>query len=154
MPINESYLWTDSSIVLTWIQGSPNRWKIFVGNGVAIIQEETASATRRHVPSQSNSADFISRGMGLSTLATITLWWKGPQWLSQKPSSWPITEFNTPTENLEIRKVHITLPQPPEDITQRFSKLKRLIRVIAYCRKFINNCRHPKTNRQITTLTT
>jgi hypothetical protein len=30
--INESYLWTDSSIVLTWIQGPPNKWKASVGN--------------------------------------------------------------------------------------------------------------------------
>jgi hypothetical protein len=30
--INESYLWTDSSIVLTWIQGPPNKWKTFVDN--------------------------------------------------------------------------------------------------------------------------
>jgi hypothetical protein len=45
MTINESYLWADSFIVLTWIQGPPNRWKTFVGNRVAIIQEEIASTT-------------------------------------------------------------------------------------------------------------
>ena len=63
LTINESYLWTDSSIVLTWIQGPSNKWKTFVGNRVAIIQEETASASWRHVPSQSNPADLISRGI-------------------------------------------------------------------------------------------
>ena len=122
--INESYLWTDSSIVLTWIQGPPNRWKTFVGNRVAFIQEETVSATWRHVPSQSNPADLIKRGTDPSTLATSTLWWKGPQWVSQEPSSWPTTEINTPTENLEFRKIHIAILQHPEDITQGFSKLK------------------------------
>jgi hypothetical protein len=30
--VHESYLWTDSSIVLAWIQGASNRWKTFVGN--------------------------------------------------------------------------------------------------------------------------
>jgi len=78
----------------------------------------------------------------------------GPQWLSQEPSSWPTTEVNTPTDNLEIRIVHVTLLQPPEDNTQRFSKLNRLIRVITYCRRFIHNCRHPKANKQSTTLST
>jgi hypothetical protein len=62
-----------------------------------------------------------------TTLATSTLWWKGPQWLSQEPSNWPTTEVNTPTENLEVRKVHIAPLQPPEDITQRISKLNSLI---------------------------
>jgi hypothetical protein len=73
--------------------------------------------------------------------------WKGPQWLIQEPSSWPATEVNTPTENLEIRNAHVALRQPPEDITQGLSNLNKLIRVIAYCRRVINNCRHPKANR-------
>ena len=63
-------------------------------------------------------------------------------------------EFNTPTENMEVRKVHVARLQPPEDITQRFSKLHKLIRVIADCRRFINNCRHLRANRQTTTLST
>jgi len=118
------------------------------------IQEERASASWRHVPSQSNPADLISRGIEPTTLATSTLWWKGPQWLSQEPSSWPTTEINTPTDNLEIRNVHTACLQISEDITQRFSKLNRLIRVIAYCKRFISNCRHPKANRQSTILST
>jgi hypothetical protein len=55
---------------------------------------------------------------------------------------------------LEIRNVHVALVHAEEDITQRFSKLNRLIRVIAYCRRFIYNCRQPKANRQTTTLST
>jgi len=151
--INELYLWTDSSIVLTWIQGPPNTWKTFVGNRVAIIQEETASATWRHVPPQSNPADLLLREAEPTTLSTSTLWWRRPQWLAQEPFSWPTTEFNTPTENLEIRNVHVAF-HLPEDITQQFSKLNKLIRVIAYCRRFINNCRHPKANKQTAILTT
>jgi len=76
LTVNMSYLWTDSSILLTWIHGPPNKWKIFVGNRVALIQEETASALWRHVPSQSNPADLISRRFEPKTLSTSTLWWK------------------------------------------------------------------------------
>ena len=131
--INESYSLTDSYIVLIWIQGPSNRWKTFVGNRVATIQEETASATWRHVPSQSNS-DLVSRGVEPATLSKSTFWWKGPQWLTKEPSSWTATEVNTPTENLEIRNAHVALLQPLEVFTQRFSRLSKLIRVTAYCR--------------------
>jgi hypothetical protein len=124
-----------------------------VGNRVAIIQADT-SASWRHVLSQSNPADLISRGIEPTTLSSSTLWWKGPQWLLQEPSHWPTTEFNIPTDNLEIRNVHIALVCAEEDITQRFSKLSKLIRVITYCRRFINNCKQPKANRQTTTLST
>jgi len=41
------------------------------------MQEETASVTWRHVPSQSNPADLILRGVEPATLSTSTLWWKG-----------------------------------------------------------------------------
>jgi hypothetical protein len=115
---------------------------------VAIIQEETASATWRHVPSQSNPADLISKGFEPATLSTSTLWWKGPQWLTKEPFSWSAMEVNTPTENLEIRNAHVALLQSPEDITRRFTKLNEILRVIAYYRRFIINCRHPKANRQ------
>jgi hypothetical protein len=121
-------------LVLTWNQSPPNKWKTFVGKRVAIIQEETSSAIWKHVPSQSNAVDLISIGIEPSTLSTSTLWWKGPQWLLQESSSWPTTEVTTPIGDLEIRNVQVVLLQPPKDITQKFSKLNKLIRVIAYCR--------------------
>jgi hypothetical protein len=77
---------------------------------------------------------------------------KGPPWLSHEPSSWPTSEVNSPMHNFELKKVHVARLHSPEDFTQRFYKLTRLTRVIAYCRRFIQNCRHPKVNRQINTL--
>ena len=95
---NDSFLWTGSSIVLAWMQSTPNKWKTFVGNRIALIQNETASATWRHVPTHSNPADLISRGIEPTTLSKATLWWKGTQWLTKEPPGWPTTEVNSPTE--------------------------------------------------------
>jgi hypothetical protein len=46
-----------------------------------VLQFRTHQAcfTWRHVPTQSNIADLISRGGEPMTLSTSTLWWKGPQ---------------------------------------------------------------------------
>jgi hypothetical protein len=74
--------------------------------------------------------------------------------ISQEPSSWPALEFNTLTDNLETRNVHVTLIRAEEDFTQKFSKLNRHIRFNSCCRRFVNNCRQHKDNRQTTTLTT
>jgi len=52
-------LWTDPSIMLTWIQGPLTNWKTSVSNSVAIIQDETSSQIWSNVPSQSNPADLI-----------------------------------------------------------------------------------------------
>jgi hypothetical protein len=65
-----------------------------------------------------------------------------------------LTAFGGVAKTCSGTQQHSLWLQPPEDIAQRFSKLNRLIRVIAYCRRFINNCRHPKANRQTTTLST
>jgi hypothetical protein len=59
------------------------------------------------------------------------------------------TMANTRASQLTWNRVH-----SPEDITQQFSKLKKLIRVTAYYKRFINNCRNFKANRQTATLTT
>ena len=52
-----------------------------------------------------------------------------------------------------MRNVHVAFRQHPEGITQRFSRRSKLIRVVPYCRRFINNCRHSKA-KQTTTLST
>jgi len=100
-------LWTDSSIVLTCVQGPPNKWKIFVGNRIALFEEESAAATWSHVTSQFNPADLISREIEPKTLSTSTLGWNGPPWLLQQPSSWHKTEINLPntTSKLEMLMV-------------------------------------------------
>jgi len=116
------------------------------------IKEETAAVEWTHVSSQSNPADLISRGIQRTTLSTSTLWWKRPQWLKQQPSTWPTTEVNTYSYELEVRNLHVAILQTKKGISSRFSKLYRLIRVIAYCKRFTNNCRTSKANRHTITL--
>jgi hypothetical protein len=144
----------DSSIVLTWIQGTSTRWKTFVGNRIALIQEATSGATWRHIPSASNPTDLISRGTDPTTLSTTALWWHGPGWLRHDTSQWPSRYFKPATEELEIKKTFVAVITPKEGIIERFSKIFRLTRVIAYSRRFIYNSRQAKVNRETTSLTT
>jgi hypothetical protein len=140
LTVHNIYLWTDSSIVLTWIQDVPSRWKTFISNRVTLIQEATSGATWRHVPSSDNPADLISRGIDPAALSMATLWWHGPNWLLHDASNWPSRDFKLATDNLEVKKTFVTCAEPREDITARFSKLLRLKRVIAFCRRFLHNC--------------
>jgi len=54
---------------------------------------------------------------------------------------------------LEIKNVHVSVLHSG-DITQSFSKLNRLIRFVAYCKRFISNCKNSKANRLSATLST
>jgi len=57
LEISEIRAWTDSTIVLAWLDSSPSRWKTFVAN----------------------PADCASRGIFPEELCAHSLWWRGPK---------------------------------------------------------------------------
>ena len=89
LPLSSVHAWTDSTIVLAWIQGNPHRFKVYIGNRVTQILDLTPADSWKHVISEENPADCASRGIFPSELLTHDLWWKGPPWLSLPPSDWP-----------------------------------------------------------------
>ncbi|GFU42586.1 uncharacterized protein TNCV_4556911 [Trichonephila clavipes] len=66
----EVYLWSDSMIVLAWLRKEPMDLKTFVQNRVAKIQELYPNQLWRHVPSDQNPADLVSRESILRNFAT------------------------------------------------------------------------------------
>lgn len=82
--IDDVKYWTDSAIVLWWINKPPNAWKLFVKNRVAIIQEHSSPNQWAHVRTELNPADCCSRGILPIELVNHNLWWHGPPWLSEE----------------------------------------------------------------------
>lgn len=150
LKISNVYLWTDSTIVLAWLSAPSTRWKTFVGNRVSEIQDATANAEWRHVISRDNPADLISRGMLADFLMDNQFWWEGPSWLLHHPASWPklcdVPANPEIPEEKQIIACHV-LVNKQDDITTRFSRLRKLQRVVAYCFRFMNNCRKPLSER-------
>ncbi|GFQ88827.1 integrase catalytic domain-containing protein [Trichonephila clavata] len=77
-------LWTDSNIVLAWIQRSPEQLKTFIGNRIKIIQRLNKNCQWNHVSSNDNPADLISRGLNASDISSKQLWWYGPDFLKEE----------------------------------------------------------------------
>lgn len=63
--LDKAIFWSDSTIVLYWIQTSPHKLKTFVANRVSQIQKDIEHGNWRHVPSQDNPADALSKGQFL-----------------------------------------------------------------------------------------
>ncbi|GFX08253.1 integrase catalytic domain-containing protein [Trichonephila clavipes] len=61
-------------IVLVWLRKEPMDLKTFVQNRVAKIQELYPNQLWRHVPSDQNSADLVSRGVDPDKLLQQNLW--------------------------------------------------------------------------------
>ncbi|GFV05589.1 DUF5641 domain-containing protein [Trichonephila clavipes] len=73
-------------IVLAWLRKEPMDLKTFVQNRVAKIQELYPNQLWRHVPSDQNPADLVSRGVDPEKLLQQNLWFNGPTFLSvRKP---------------------------------------------------------------------
>ena len=86
---SDIFAWSDSEIVLSWLQRPPTAWKTYVAHRVAAIQEAVPASKWRHVPTKDNPADLLSRGIPLSLLPSNRLWWDGPTWLALSPQEWP-----------------------------------------------------------------
>ncbi|XP_062713792.1 uncharacterized protein LOC134290632 [Aedes albopictus] len=149
--------WVDSSIVLHWIKSQSNVWKVFVSNRIAEIQRLTKDCKWRHVPSEMNPADRISRGMMASQISKDDLWWHGPSFLKDPVDSWPecvVSMPDLPDLQQEACPV-LALHSATVDATlcERFTDLSKLIRVVARCYRFFNNSRLPRSDRTIGSLT-
>ena len=81
--------WSDSSDVLHWIRGNSRKYKPFVANRTALIQECTSPSQWRHVPTKANPADHLTRGLSPGQLGTNSLWWTGPEFLLLTETEWP-----------------------------------------------------------------
>ena len=80
---NSITYWIDSACVLYWIREYSKKLKPFVTNRVSEIQVNTSPDQWRYVPTQMNPADYVTRGVRLSDLEKLTIWWEGPDYLQK-----------------------------------------------------------------------
>ena len=59
--IDKEYFWTDSQVVLGYLQNESKRFKVFVANRIPIIKEHSDVGQWQYVASKDNSADHASR---------------------------------------------------------------------------------------------
>lgn len=145
--------WTDSKIVLGWINTSANLLKPFVRNRVIEIQDLTNVSAWRYVPSSDNPADLLSRGLSPKVIGGSDLWWHGPLWLHQSEEFWP--NKNDKISDLPELKAFLgtSISSKLSFPFDRFSNLSRLKRCCAYILRFKRNCLSSRENRVFGPLT-
>lgn len=136
-------VWCDSAITLAWLQAPPSKWKVFVANKTSQILSDLPTCQFRYVKSSDNPADVASRGIDANRLEDHPLWWSGPGWLSQPPSEWPSRQPHlmgqVDTEARKITTVTNIVMSTTNPLLDSCSTLTKLIRVTAYCRRFMTN---------------
>ena len=135
------HAWTDSTIVLNWLNGSPERFKTFVGNRISSI---TYQIPPNRWTGSENPADCASRGLYPEELLHYELWWKGSDWLTVPMSQWPksplLPSRNGDDEEREVCSFTICQPSEPIIPLERYDKFSKFQQVTAWIFRFINNC--------------
>ena len=79
------------------------RFPLFVSRRLKFITKSTCTSNWRHVPSELNPADVLSRGCRSDKLMKTKSWLSGPEFLSESPDSWPcrFAETTLDVENVK-----------------------------------------------------
>ncbi|GFU44951.1 uncharacterized protein TNCV_4234761 [Trichonephila clavipes] len=154
LPIQQIMLWTDSNIVLAWIQRSPEQLKTFIGNRIKIIQRLTQNCQWNHVSSNENPADLISRGLNASDISSKQLWWHGPDFLREELEANPI-DFERITSDSdylkELKPANVLLTSCKfsliDDLSKSSNNYTKLLHIFSYIFRFLHNSRNPSVKR-------
>lgn len=141
-------LWTDSKIVLGWINGNPDRYKKFIASRIRKINKLSDKRNWYHVEGINNSADCASRGLLPSQLSAHELWWNGPSFLHDENFSPNKQNFKTDHE----REITITNANTNVSILSDITSFHGLKKTMAYALRFIWNCKN-RNNKRIGVLT-
>jgi len=138
----KNVFWTDSNVVLGYINNDSKRFHIYVANRVQQIRDGSSPEQWKHIDTTSNPADIASRGSSAEELLKNDLWWKGPAFLSSShpiPSSTLQMEL-TPNDPEVKKTVFATqTSQVFDDLQSRlefFSCWHRARRAVAVCLRF------------------
>ena len=101
----QCYYYTDSEIVIGYINNDARRFHVYVGNRVQHIRDRSSPEEWFHVPGKENPADEASRGLRAKELIQSKRWFKGQSFLWQ--------EDPFPLQHQPIRAPH------PSDIEVR-----------------------------------
>uniref|UniRef100_A0A8D8M273 Integrase catalytic domain-containing protein n=1 Tax=Cacopsylla melanoneura TaxID=428564 RepID=A0A8D8M273_9HEMI len=148
--ISDIHLFSDSMVVLSWLNTPVHLLKVFEANRVGKILEITTAEQWSHIATDSNPADLASRGCHPSKLVESDLWWVGPTFLKDEPPEfWPRHPHTAVPDLPGLKQpVSVLLSSVPLDgvdvpIIERFSSYLSAQRVIAWILRFKRNASSP-----------
>ena len=138
--LSEVY-WTDSQVVLGYINNHTKRFHVFVANRVQLINDHTDKEQRTFMDSKNNPADHGSRGLSGKKFLQAKSWFHGPEFLWKSVEHWPKQELayhlseNDPevrTKRVDVNVVKIRgVNEVLENLEKRISEWQRLKKILA-----------------------
>lgn len=102
--------------MLHWLRKPCHELKVYVANRVLRVLRSVTIGQCRHIPSEENPADLLSRGTHVETLKDRSLWWNGPSILQQRNGDWPQWQATKESNTIEIVGSEIRRPPTRVDM--------------------------------------
>ncbi|XP_037394566.1 uncharacterized protein LOC119263501 [Pygocentrus nattereri] len=133
--IDEEYYWTDSQVVLGYINNEARRFHVFVANRVQRIRETTDTRQWHYIDTEENPADHASRGLKVADLINSN-WFPGPKFLWEREIAKNQVTSELLVGDPEVRvtqvlKTEATRQFDIQNHLSRFSKWTTAVNVIA-----------------------
>ena len=149
----QEYFWTDSKVVLGYINNDAKRFHVFVANRIQRIKSTTDPNQWQHVKSEDNPADHASRGLMAHQLVSSN-WFTGPDFLwEQDLPAGNIKVGEVSDDDPELRKAQVLNTKAKEERTlldrlSKFSDWKRAVKAIAFLKRHVKQIKgfKPKTS--------
>jgi hypothetical protein len=147
--IDQVYYWSDSLIVLSYINNTTTRFKTYVANRIAAIHELSSPEQWRHIPGVINPADLASRGISTCDKQGLKVWVSGPAFLLKSEEHWPInrcsSEGQIDPEDTEIRKQVCNIKVGDSSflhkVTDKYSSFHKMCRAVSWLIRYKQYCR-------------
>ena len=138
--------YSDSTIVLAWLDGNPKRYKLYVSNRIERTIKLMPPEVWHYVPTGMNPADCASRGITAAELLNHPLWWQGPPWLKKDPLVIPPKPTRSTKEKLlddehkpkSLQLVGAVLPPPDTRLEDCANSWLKMVRVLCWITRFLD----------------
>jgi len=153
--IDKRYFWTDSTIVLQYLNNRSKRFHTYVANRVGTILRFTDPASWHHIPSAQNAADILTRG-ALNKHFDDKAWFKGPCFLNEYHTNWPV-EVAIPElcERDSELKCHVAQMcsvgahrHPIETLAEHYSSWYALKKAVCWLKRIFQKLRNKTATSQ------
>jgi hypothetical protein len=147
-PIYRKTFWSDSAVVLQWINSDARNYKVFVSHRISEILETTDSKEWKWIPTSQNVADEATKWIKFTEEHLNSRWQCGPSFLVKEEPNWPSRKSKHEECLVELRQVSVHQLEKGHAIIdpQRFSNWWKLLRSVARAIRFAWNCLAKKNN--------
>lgn len=147
----QEFYWTDSKVVLAYINNDAKRFQVYVSNRVQKIRDYTEPQQWFYVPTDMNPADLASRGATPQQLAN-SCWFDGPEFLKQEPVHQMSSsdELVLDESDPEVKRTVLGTYKTPTTINERFKSFSRwrsAIRAITWLEQCVRRKRNQTLDR-------